>query len=153
MNANLSAKHDEFFDVDVSEESRYEDPSFLPGCGFCFPSSIEGVSKNMGRHLHPVVSTSAGRSGLLARTECARWTVIPQLAVWDATPDAEVIRSGPCRVSLRTPFEAEPVSEAELWFLPGPAEDLDWDPRTPPLSWRIGAGRLFRRRGRICLRR
>jgi hypothetical protein len=36
-------------------------------------------------------------------------------------------------LSWRRSFEAHPVPEEELWFLPGPAEDLDWDPRTPPL--------------------
>lgn len=36
-------------------------------------------------------------------------------------------------LAWRTPFDADPVPEEELWFLPGPPDDLDRDPLAPPL--------------------
>jgi hypothetical protein len=36
-------------------------------------------------------------------------------------------------LSRRRSVEADPDPEEELWFLPGPAEDLDRDPLAPPL--------------------
>ncbi|WP_273186578.1 helix-turn-helix domain-containing protein [Hyphomonas adhaerens] len=56
--------------------------------------------------------------------------------------------------SWRTPFDADPVPEEDLWFLPGPPDDLDRDPLAPPLpranrrqaivpqAWRAAQGDL-----------
>ncbi|MDE3028898.1 MAG: hypothetical protein KGH84_10915 [Paracoccaceae bacterium] len=57
-------------------------------------------------------------------------------------------------LTWRRSFEADPVPEEELWFLPGPAEDVDCDPLAPPLpradrrrafvpvAWRTAQGDL-----------